>query len=280
MRNPGIHSRYIDGTVLEPGFELDELCAPLIAVSNYVKETGDQAILREPYIVKGVKKILALLETKRHPEIDLYETFLQPSDDVASHPYLTYDNALVWKALRDVGELFKEILEPEIVTEIRAKADSVNRAIRDHCVVEYHGRQIFAWSVDLKGNWRFYDEPPGSLQLLPFYGFCPAADPVYQNTVAEIRNPEYPLSFSNCPIAEIGCEHAPHPWILSVANSLLCGRKEESRDLLQRTSMDHGIACESVDEHTGECATGEAFATCAGFLAYALYYAFCRELTP
>lgn len=30
------------------------------------------------------------------------------------------------------------------------------------------------------------------------------------------------------------------------------------------------IACESVDEESGECATGAAFATCAGFLAFAL----------
>ena len=41
-----------------------------------------------------------------------------------------------------------------------------------------------------------------------------------------------------------------------------------------RTEMDNGIACESVHEETGECTTGEAFATCAGFLAYALDKAF------
>lgn len=37
IRNIGIHSRFIDGTVLEPGFELDELCAPIIALDNYLK---------------------------------------------------------------------------------------------------------------------------------------------------------------------------------------------------------------------------------------------------
>jgi hypothetical protein len=277
MKNPGIHSRYIDGTVLEPGFELDELCAPLIALAGYVEGTGDLAILQEAHILKGVSKILTLLDTKKHPESDLYETFLQPSDDVASHPYLTYDNVLVWKALHEMVELYRGILDSVLIGELKRMADSIEKAIWEHCVVEHQGRKIFAWSVDLQGNWRLYDEPPGSLQLLPFYGFCLPSDPVYQNTVAEIRNPDNPLSFQNCPIAEIGCEHAPHPWILSVANSLLCGRKEESRELLQKITMDHGIACESVDEVTGECATGEAFATCAGFLAFVLYYAFCRE---
>lgn len=34
--------------------------------------------------------------------------------------------------------------------------------------------------------------------------------------------------------------------------------------------LDNGVACESVDEFTGESRTGDAFATCAGFLAYAI----------
>jgi hypothetical protein len=33
-RNFGVHTRYIDGTVLEPGFELDELAAPIIALAK------------------------------------------------------------------------------------------------------------------------------------------------------------------------------------------------------------------------------------------------------
>ena len=43
-RNFGVHSRYIDGTMLEPGFELDELCAPVIALNRYVEQTGDTAL--------------------------------------------------------------------------------------------------------------------------------------------------------------------------------------------------------------------------------------------
>jgi len=35
--------------------------------------------------------------------------------------------------------------------------------------------------------------------------------------------------------------------------------------------MDNGMACESVHEDTGECMTGAAFATCAGFLAFSLF---------
>ena len=55
---------------------------------------------------------------------------------------------------------------------------------------------------------------------------------------------------------------------------MLSDRKEAAKEHLMLCKMDNGIACESVDAYTGESATGDAFATCAGFLAYALHEAF------
>ena len=262
-RNFGVHSRYIDGTVLEPGFELDELCAPVIALARYIEATGDADMLKRPGIRAALESILMKLEARRHPDVELYSTFLQPTDDLHNHPYLTYDNALVWKAL---GHLGAWLNRPELIE----RAARVREAVYDHCVVEHRGRRVFAWSVDLNGHWDIYDEPPGSLQLLPFYGFCADDDEIWVNTVSEIRDAAYPLSFACHAIAEIGCKHAPHPWVLSMCNSLLSGHGETALEHLARTRMDNGIACESVHEDTGECTTGAAFATCAGFLAYAL----------
>lgn len=214
---------------------------------------------------EGVAEILGRLAEKRHPAVALYETFLQPTDDERVYPYLTYDNVLVWRGLRAAARFYSAH------TGQVAEAEAVRAAIRTHCVkTDADGAPYFAWSVDLQGHSDVYDEPPGSLQLLPLWGFCDAEDPVYQNTVRQIRAPGYAYSFAGSPIAEIGCPHAPHPWLLSVANSLLCGRVEHSVEILRRVQMDNGIACESVDEVTGECTTGEAFATCAGFLCYAL----------
>lgn len=48
IRNVGQHSRYIDGTLLEPGFELDELCAPVLALEGYLVRTGDRRCFRSP----------------------------------------------------------------------------------------------------------------------------------------------------------------------------------------------------------------------------------------
>lgn len=270
IKNVGNHSRYIDGTLLEPGFELDELCAPVIALYNYVNYTKDMDILSEKYITKGIKRIIDILKSKKNEQFDLYETFLQPTDDMAVYPYLTYDNVLVWKLFTCLSEMYKDLYGDGF----QKLAYGVEKAIWENCVFEHEGEKIFSWSVDLKGHHNIYDEPPGSLQLLPFYGFCSKENEVYKNTIVYIRRPEYEYSFSNSKISAIGCAHAPHPWILSIANSLVSGEKQEFLSMLPLIKMDNGIACESVDENTGECATGEAFATCAGFLSYSIYHEF------
>jgi hypothetical protein len=274
IRNIGVHSRFIDGTLLEPGFELDELCAPVIALSRYVKATGDTALLQKECVREGIEHILVRLRSMRHASIALYETFLQPTDDLIEHPYLTYDNVLVWYSLLALAEMFSGVWPQEQVKELEREAEQVKRAVWEHCVFQKDGERIFAWSVDLNGKWNIYDEPPGSLLLLPYYGFCGENDPVWQASARTIRRADYPYSFADCPIAEIGCPHAPYPWVLSISNSLLSGRREQAKQHLLRTQMDNGVACESVDPYTGECRTGEAFATCAGFLAYAINEAF------
>lgn len=265
-RNIGIHSRYIDGTVLEPGFELDELMAPIIALETYVEQSGDTEILEEINVQKGIAQILKTLETMRHPEITLYETFLQPTDDEIVYPYLTYDNMLVWRSMNALARLY-----PEKYSSLTSVANEIKEAIYKHCVFKNsEGKQYFGWSVDLKGMHNIYDEPPGSLQLLPYYGFCEKRDEIWINTVEMIRSPEYKYSFANYPIAEIGCEHAPYPWILSLGNSLLSGHSDQAFRELEILEMDNGIACESVDPIDGTCRTGAAFATCAGFLCHSM----------
>lgn len=265
-KNLGIHSRYIDGTVLEPGFELDELMSPVIALESYVEQTGDKEILADANVQKGIQQILKTLADMRHPEIALYETFLQPTDDEIVHPYLTYNNVLVWRSLNALAKLY-----PSKYASLTSAAEEVKAAIYQHCVFrDDSGKPYFGWSIDLKGQHNVYDEPPGSLQLLPFYGFCKSDDEIWKNTVSMIRSPAYEYSFADAPIAEIGCAHAPYPWILSLCNSLLCGHAQQAFRELEIMEMDNGIACESVDPVEGTCTTGAAFATCAGFLCHSM----------
>ena len=274
-KNLGIHSRYIDGTVLEPGFELDELMSPVLALEAFVEQTGSRDILEEANVKQGIAQILKVLSSMKHPDIALYETFLQPTDDEILYPYLTYNNVLVWRSLKAIARLY-----PDRYAHLEQQAEEVKSAIYRHCVFyDNQKKPYFGWSVDLQGQHNIYDEPPGSLQLLPYYGFCESTDEIWQNTVSIIRSPAYEYSFADSPIAEIGCAHAPYPWILSLCNSLLCGYEAQAFRELGILEMDNGIACESVDPVKGTCTTGAAFATCAGFLCHSMKTAHQKEVS-
>ncbi len=270
IRNIGIHSRYIDGTVLEPGFELDELCSPLLAMEMYLERTGDWAYVESQKVQSGVAHIVERLMDWKHPDVDLFGTFLMPTDDMRKYPYLTYNNVLVWRMLGGLEKLYAYWGKEEKALWAQSLRDRVRDAVNEHLTIERDGQRFYAWSGDLEGNHDFYDEPPGSLSLLSYYGFVEAEDPIFQNTLRRLYHESFPHYFAGTAFEELGCSHADHPWVLAICNSLLNGRKEQAMDMLRRTEMDNGIACESIDENTGEWVTGAHFATCAGFLVHAL----------
>ncbi|MGD1818980.1 MAG: glycoside hydrolase family 125 protein [Pleomorphochaeta sp.] len=265
-KNIGIHSRFIDGTVLEPGFELDELCSFVIALDYYIRKTGDKEILSDYNVVRLIDKILKILVTKKSEKLGLYETFLQPTDDMRVYPYLTYNNVLVWKTFKILESWdFKQ--KSDLFFN---EAESIYDSIYDNCIRTINGKKQFIWSVDSNGNFDIYDEPPGSLVLLPVFDFITKDDEIYKNTIKVIFDENYEFSFSKSPFGAIGCPHAPHPWVLSLANNVRVFNDKDSLEKLKRAKMDNGIACESIDENTGYCTTGEAFATCAGYLSFSL----------
>ncbi len=275
IRNVGIHSRFIDGTVLEPGFELDELCAPAVALCNYARASGDKKYLSLPHIMGGIEHILSVLQQKRHKDIALYETFLYPSDDMHLYPYLTYDNALVAHTLVKLAQAYQDVWEQDKIDALNAEAQAVKDAIYEHCVTKHNGRKLFAWCVDLRGNKNVYDEPPGSLVLLPTLGLCKQEDELYYNTVARLYRDDYPYSYPYEPYSELGCAHYAQPWVMSFSNSILAGRNvEKAVENMLKMPMDSDLACESIHCETGIVTSGNAFATCAGYYAYALmqYY--------
>jgi len=270
LRHAGTHSLYLDGTLLYPGFELDQLCAYFLALERYLGETGDTSILQDERVREGLPYLEGLLWSRKHPQAFLFSTDLYPSDDPAVYPYLTYNNALVWRTFNFLGNLAETQGQREAAARYRDAAARVREALLRCCVVEGPLGPMYAWATDLEGHHLLYDEPPGSLQLLAYYGFCSPGDEAYLNTVRWIRSPHNPYYYEG-PFPGAGCPHAGHPFVMDLFNRLLSGDHQNARSILERAPLDGGIACESFDPHTGLPKTGRAFATCAGFLAYALY---------
>ena len=266
LKNGAYHALYLNGTTLYPGFELDQLVAPVIALNRYVSRTGDTGILARGEVAAALGYIAGQLARWRDAGTGLYATELSPSDDPVGCPFLTYDNALVLAALR-----FLHGKAGDFTDEIAA----LEKALRTLCVAHTPGGDIFAWACDGQGRQEVYDNPPGGLALLPYYGGADRDDPVWRNTVRHYYSAENPYYTEQGALFGEGCEHAPAPWPMSLCNLILSGVcVEQALHALAVMPMDNTLACETVRPEDGCLHTGAAFATFAGFLANAILEAY------
>ncbi len=268
IKNAGDHAHYINGAVLYPGFELDQLAAFFLALEHYVRNSGDKSILEEAVIRDGLYALVEKTFNVFDPESGLYSTFLDPSDDPAYFPFLTYNNALLQSAFR-----FLAVLQSDEIWQHKSDfailAMELQQAVYENCTVKGPFGVMFAWAVDGKGRFSLYDNPPGSLQLLAHYGFCSIADTTFINTVHWIRSSNNKHYHQGSNFEEAGSLHAGNPWPLSACNDLLACNAG-GVDFFSRAAMDNGFFCETVYPDSGRASTGAAFASGAGFLAYAL----------
>lgn len=269
LGQPGEHAHYINGIVLYPGFELDQLAAYLLALKHYVAFTGDQTILEEELIAQGIKKLAKTAERYYDPATGLYATFLDPSDDPVRFPFLIYNNALLERAFDFLGGAGAAAAGGR-QEEFKGRTLALRKAIYRHGTAEGPCGPMFAWAVDGRGQFQLYDNPPGSLLLLAHYGFCSPKDPIFKNTAAWIRSSHNPYCHLSCNFEGVGSLHCANPWPLAAANELLAFAAGGA-DFLKRAPMDQGFCCETVDPHSGRVSTGAAFASGAGFLAHAIY---------
>jgi GH15 family glucan-1,4-alpha-glucosidase len=276
-RDIGIHSRFIDGLVLEDGFELDELVAPLIALKSYVDATGDRSLLDRyaPEIATIERRIFA----KRDPATGLYETFQDAEDEYVQKPFSVYDNVLTWKALNDLAEMRKSDS-----AELRGRASALKAAILRYGVrtgAEGAGGPIFAATVSATGA-DFMDVPPGSLLKLPFLGFISEDDPLFVRTYNWLHSAHYAYSYSNEPFGLPGSYRLPFTTSWSVADHLrLKAGRAQALKVLTQSPWDGGIITEGVKPDTALAdKDGRGFATAAGYIAHVVCEQFCTDRKP
>lgn len=262
-RNAGEHAHYIDGTVLYPGFELDEACSYFIHM-DFSDSFFDNEVL------KAFDYIVGRIEKEFDREMGLYRTFLLPSDDPAEYEFVLFDNVLLVKGYQNLSSVYRRLEKPVDFLEdrIRTVKKNIPRFIK-----EVDGRKIYAWSIDKEGNFRLYNDPPGNLGTLVFYGL--PLDEIFKNTIEYYYSPRYKYYDQSSRFKELACDHHPAtPSGLGLCGSLLNPlRKDEALSIVKNAPLDNGILCESFDKNTGEARTGAGFATGAGYLAFALYKA-------
>ena len=161
-KNPGDHAHYIDGTVLYPGFELDEAAGYFILLDSLEDHFFDDALIR------ALEEVFERIEREYHPQTGLYKTFLLPSDGPAKYSLVTIDNVILWRGLQNLRDiLFKKgkIKKAQLINQ---KIENIHKGIYKYLVKEIKGKKIFLWSTDGKGNFRYIMTLPGVWELSVF----------------------------------------------------------------------------------------------------------------
>jgi GH15 family glucan-1,4-alpha-glucosidase len=279
LRNTGTHSRFIDGVVLEDGFQLDEAVAPVIALASYERRTADKAFLISHR--EALTQLRDRILSRFDPETGLFSSLQDSQDEFQILPFITYDNALTWHALVDLSELFADIDDASGARDMRERAAKLHDAILAHCVwndAPGADGPIYASATDGKTA-IFTEIPPGSLMKLGTLGFVPESDPVFARTYRWLHSANYKYSNSDKPYGLPGSYRLPFTTSWSVADHLqLAAGHELALKILRESNWDGGIITEGVDPGSGRMdQAGRAFATAAGYVAHAICASMCRQ---
>lgn len=277
-RNAGIHSRFINGTVLEDGFELDEAVAPVFASLQYFARTGDRDFLAAHRAI--LQSLLDRLEPHYDASIGLYSTLQDAQDEYRKQPFSTYDNVLVWRTLTDWAATLEILQDAQGSAAAKARADRLRTAILRSCVSENASGARGTIFVSATGGIDpiFADVPPGSLMRLPALGFIAENDPLFIRTYAWLHSNNYLYSNAGLPFGLPGSYRLPFTTSWSVADHLALPQgRDQALKILLGSPWDGGIISEGVDPSSGVMDyDGRAFATAAGDVAHAICSAYCK----
>ena len=141
------------------------------------------------------------------------------------------------------------------------------------CVADVDGLPVLAWSTDLKESASIYDDPAGSLQLLPSYNFCDENEPLWRNTVDFLRSPAYRLWLGDRPFPGLAAREAPTvAQSAALCSDLIGTRSAETLELIRKLPLAGGLIAGAYDPSTGESVAGHYDAALSGFLAWSLAY--------
>ncbi len=279
LRNAGTHSRFIDGIVLEDGFQLDQAVAPLVALSSYVRQTGDTAFLERHR--DAVAFLRDRLLSRYDPQTGLYSSLQDPQDEFQILPFITSDNALTWRALLALSDLLAYLRDVAGAQQMKDRATQLRASILTRCVSsEAPGADgpIFASATDGK-RFVFTEMPPGSLMKLATLGLVSEDDPVFDRTYRWLHSKNYKYSYADEPYGLPGSYRLLFTTSWSVADHLMLrAGHDKALKILLTSNWDGGIITEGVDAHSGRMdMQGRAFATAAGYVAHAICQSACTD---
>lgn len=272
---PGVHERK---------WEVDSLCYAIRLSHQYWRTTGDAS----PFDAEWHEAMRTVVKTFRAEQLKdgpspyrfirrttamfdappfqgegypakpcgLIRSAFRPSDDSTMFSFLVPSNMFAVVELKHLAEISEKVLrDTAFATECRSLASEVDAAIKKNAVVTHpeFGR-IFAYEVDGFGNALFIDDANvPNLISIPYLGYAPATDAIYQNTRRFVFSGSNPY-FAKGKIAEgIGSPHTGRRsvWPIGIVMRALTSSDDreiaQCLSMLKRTHAGTGFMHESFD---------------------------------
>lgn len=277
-------SNFQSGWIWERKYEVDSLCAPLYLAHQYYQVTGDKSIFTEEFRLM-IQTIANTFTTEQRHDRSPYwfvrehawapsDTLpmngrgrpvnftgmtwsgFRPSDDSCKFGYLIPSNMMAAVALDYAGELLQAGFEdPALEARCESLAAEIRDGIETYGVYDHpkYGR-IYAYETDGFGNYNLMDDANSpSLLSIPYIGYKPAEDPIYQNTRRFVLSQDNPYYFVGKAAKGIGSPHTPPRYIwhiglvMQILTSLDPAEKRECLDMLARTHAGTNYMHEGFD---------------------------------
>jgi len=247
--SPGLGVRYLDGTLFEPGFNLEGGAAYALATDRYIRDTGDDHIVDDAVLADTLYVVSEDLAGRRHAQWPLYSTDVTPAGapPPAALPYTLHGNAVVSQAL----DVLRRTLDEETARDVQ-EPEAVRAALRRHFVRDSGtSKEVFVAATDLSGNYADEDDPAASALWLPMYDVVTRDDSLYRRTAKAIGD-------------------EPHELTQQIAR-LLGPNGKAVLEWFRRAPLDHGRAAGVVDRD-GQAIGDGGDAALGGLLAATLWY--------
>ena len=238
--------------VWERKYEIDSLCFVLWLCCTFCKYSGRTAFLQDDLFRDAFRTILSLWRTEQNHGKDSPYLFIRencrasdtlshegkgapvaytgmtwsgfrPSDDACVYGYLIPSNLFAVTVLRETADLIESIPEYASLTrDARSLADEIDAGIRQYGIVDHpQFGKMYAYETDGMGNYVFMDDSNvPSLISIPYFGYCDAHDPIYQNTRRFILSKENPYYYEGSVLRGTGSPHTPEGYVWHIGLTL------------------------------------------------------------